>query len=218
MIVESEHSNATAGHPIADLGFRIEIERLVAQMVARIGAKLWPQIFNRAQDRTRIVGTTQSRLPRPRHAVINRGDPVADGLTVAFRKRDINRKRNARTGHQLPFKSVCVNVDNAWQHDTPGCIDATAISGFGTDSEDQAFILAEIDFGLHQLSIRQYRSALNSHDWHRQAKAAAPRGNAIGASYLSRNSSAPIWRKSGSALPRRSCRQFHHASVCMRAA
>src|SRR5262249_14960187 len=124
---------------------------------------------------------------------------IADRLTVTFRECDIDRKCHAWPRHQLPFKSIGVNINNARQHDQSGGVEAVAISGLRTNSRDQPLALVDIERGLLQISIQQYSPALDAHVKYLQANSASSRGIATKLSYFSRNPTASNSRKSASA-------------------
>ena len=46
----------------------------------------------------------------------DRGDAIAERLSVAVDECDIDRKINAGAGHHLPFKGVAVQIDDPRQH------------------------------------------------------------------------------------------------------
>src|SRR5262245_52432954 len=163
MIVETEHPDAPAGYPIAHFGLCIEIVGLVTEVIAGVGAKPGADVFDCTEDCACIVGTAKPRLPGPGDAVVHRRDSITDRLTVTLGQRDIDRKRNARPRHQLAFESIRMNVDDAGQHQKAGCINAAAISGFGSNSCNQPLAFADIDLGRRQFTAHQRRSALDAH-------------------------------------------------------
>jgi hypothetical protein len=116
VVVECEQIDAPARRPLADFTFRIQIVGLVAQVEAGIRRKLRPQALNRFEQCPCAVAAAKARHPRPSRGVKDRGDAVADRLTVAVGERHIDRKTDAGAGHHLPLERVAMQIDDARQH------------------------------------------------------------------------------------------------------
>ena len=65
VVVESEHVDPFLVEPARASGFRIEIERLIAQVKARIGGKLRPET-SIASSRPRALSVRANRAPTTR--------------------------------------------------------------------------------------------------------------------------------------------------------
>jgi hypothetical protein len=224
VIVERHQIDPPLGQPLQDHGLGLEIEGLVAQMKARVGAQPRAQRRDAGQHAVGIVGAAQARLPRPGHAMEHRGDAVGERLPVAVEERDVHGEVDARPRHHLPLECVAMDVHDAGQHHEAVGLDAPARRRVAADPADQALLGSQMDCGAFQLRADESASALyaNVHGFDLPPRCVVA-GHAVqvvtaAASCRSRNRSMASRWKSGKAACKRSCVQSHQASRCSRCA
>ncbi len=120
VVVEGEQIDPLRLDPAGDRLFGIEIKSLVPQVQPRVGGKARPQRRHRIDQRVRVLGAAQARLPRPGDAVKGGGDAVRDQLPVGVDQRHVDRKVDTGARHHLPLERIAVQVDDAGQHQQVG--------------------------------------------------------------------------------------------------
>jgi hypothetical protein len=116
VVIERKQIDPSAGQPLRDVGFGIEIVGLMAQEEAGIRRQLRPQGLDGLKQSRCIVAASQARFPGPCRGVKNRGDAISDGLPVTVDQRYIDGKIDTGARHHLSLERVAVQIDYPRQH------------------------------------------------------------------------------------------------------
>jgi hypothetical protein len=116
VVIEREQIDPSAGQPLRDVGFGIEIVGLMAQVEAGIRRQSRPQGLDGLEQSRGIFTASQARLPGPCRGMKNRGDAISDGLPVTVDQRYIDGKIDTGARHHLSLEGVAMQIDYPRQH------------------------------------------------------------------------------------------------------
>src|SRR5262249_39772754 len=121
-----------------------------------------PQALDAIKNGPRILRSAQASFPGPGHAVEDGGDPVGDGLSIAFQERNFDRKSDPRPRHHLSFECIAVDVDDPGENQEAVRIDCPLGRYVRADVADDSLVAIQMNAGVLETALDECATSFDA--------------------------------------------------------